>query len=72
MLFPKQANEGAELTIRDPVKSQIKERRKDDVKLSKFGRIKSSLELSMNRLTGKRHNCQFWIYICLNKRMRLK
>ncbi|WJX14426.1 hypothetical protein P8452_04694 [Trifolium repens] len=58
MLFPEQANEEAELTIRDPVKSQTKGRRKDDVRLPKSGRIKSSLELSMNQLTGKRHNCQ--------------
>jgi hypothetical protein len=58
MLFPEQANEEAELTIRDPVKSQTKGRQKDDVRLPKSGRIKSSLELSMNRLPGKRRNCQ--------------
>jgi hypothetical protein len=57
MLFPEQVNEEAELTIRDPVKSQTKGRQKDDVRLPKSGRIKSSLELSMNRLAGKRRNC---------------
>ncbi|CAJ2643986.1 unnamed protein product [Trifolium pratense] len=48
MLFPEQANEEVELTIRDPVNSQTKGRQKDDAKLPKSGRIKSSLELSMN------------------------
>jgi hypothetical protein len=58
ILFPEQANEEAELTIRDPVKSQTKGRQKDGAKIPKSGRIKSSLELSMNRLAGKRRNCQ--------------
>ncbi|GAU39441.1 hypothetical protein TSUD_290070 [Trifolium subterraneum] len=58
MLFPEQENEEARLTIRSPVKSQTKGRQKDDAKLPKSGRIKSSLELSMNRLAGKRRNCQ--------------
>jgi hypothetical protein len=57
ILFPEQANEAAELTIRDPLKSQTKGRQKDDVRLPKSGRIKSSLELSITRLTGQKRNC---------------
>lgn len=51
-------NDGPESTIRDPVVSQTKGRQKDDFRVSQSKRIKSSLELSMNRLLKKQRLCQ--------------
>ncbi|PNX75333.1 protein FAR1-related sequence 5-like, partial [Trifolium pratense] len=56
-LIHEQPSESSEPIIRDPLPSQTKGRKKDSIKETQNGRIKSSLELSVNRTTVKRR-CQ--------------
>ncbi|KEH15608.1 FAR1-related sequence protein, putative, partial [Medicago truncatula] len=57
-LIHEQPSESSEPIIRDPLPSQTKGRKKDSIKETQNGRIKSSLELSVNRTTVKRKSCQ--------------
>jgi hypothetical protein len=50
--------EEAEFNIQDPIMAQTKGRQKDNARVSQPGRIKSGLELSMNRISAKRRTCQ--------------
>ncbi|XP_024636596.2 protein FAR1-RELATED SEQUENCE 5-like [Medicago truncatula] len=51
-------NVSVELDIKDPRGSQTKGRKKDVTRETQHGRIKSSIELSINRSQAKRRSCQ--------------
>ena len=52
-------SESSKWHIKDPHISQTKGRKKDNMKETEVGRIKSGLETSLNKILVKRRSCQF-------------